>query len=414
VEFKEVEKRTKGLIREFNEIADKKKDILKKLKSPDELTFNQLQELFFLLKRKEIPLLRIILGELNIINGNGTALDVTLDRLRDTVTVFIQRAEEDSSKVGEILTMIVAHNDKFYLGHPSRDNEIKAEIQKLAKLVKRDIKLEGRLEVGETTKILRRSLRLVQRNPVYRSSAGIIAEALRGPNLIRIAACFLAIWLALGVTQETYAAEQQKKTVTAAQINANKKHQFRDRGVKKARYYILRKTKGVAALIELGFISNDREALALLNTNTQNKAAQGIVLGIDAYAKAKKLKKEQIKIAIFPGHGAGDPGAVNKTATTRTITEHKIALSVSKRVASILKGQGFDVFVITPEGNTQKERLKNRVNDANKGGANVVIALHCDASSNKSVSGTTVFCISKSGEELANFTSKFVVSSMNN
>jgi len=49
-----------------------------------------------------------------------------------------------------------------------------------------------------------------------------------------------------------------------------------DRGVKEAKFYVLRKTKMPAILIELGFISNKEDMKYLINENKQSMIAEKI------------------------------------------------------------------------------------------------------------------------------------------
>jgi len=65
-----------------------------------------------------------------------------------------------------------------------------------------------------------------------------------------------------------------------------------NRGVKTARYYVLRKTKMPAVLVELGFISNAEEEKLLKKPSFQEKVANAIVNGI-AKAAGIQIKEEE-------------------------------------------------------------------------------------------------------------------------
>ena len=68
---------------------------------------------------------------------------------------------------------------------------------------------------------------------------------------------------------------------------------LRNRGVKSARFYVLRGADMPAVLIEIGFISNPWEERKLGNTSFQDKIAQGIFNGLSSYIRVfnQKLKR---------------------------------------------------------------------------------------------------------------------------
>ena len=66
-------------------------------------------------------------------------------------------------------------------------------------------------------------------------------------------------------------------------LNKTKDFNINDRKVKKSISQVLLGTEMPAILIELGFLSNEREVKLLINNNYQNLLAQGIALGINSY-----------------------------------------------------------------------------------------------------------------------------------
>lgn len=58
---------------------------------------------------------------------------------------------------------------------------------------------------------------------------------------------------------------------------------FRDRGSKQANYLVIRKTAMPAALLEIGFLSNKKEAELMTQDSFQQKVAEAIVAGIKEY-----------------------------------------------------------------------------------------------------------------------------------
>ena len=60
-----------------------------------------------------------------------------------------------------------------------------------------------------------------------------------------------------------------------------------DRGVKSANYYVLRNTDAVAVLVELAFITNDKDEKMLADANYQNEFARAIARGITDFVSGK-------------------------------------------------------------------------------------------------------------------------------
>ncbi len=59
----------------------------------------------------------------------------------------------------------------------------------------------------------------------------------------------------------------------------------RDRGVRSARFYVVRHTTMPAILLETGFVTNPQEAANLSDPNYQERLAQGIAQGIDQFLR---------------------------------------------------------------------------------------------------------------------------------
>jgi N-acetylmuramoyl-L-alanine amidase len=58
-----------------------------------------------------------------------------------------------------------------------------------------------------------------------------------------------------------------------------------DRRVRKARFYVLRKSSMPSVLVEIGFVTGREDAPKLANTAYQNQLAEAIVRGIMQYIK---------------------------------------------------------------------------------------------------------------------------------
>ncbi len=63
---------------------------------------------------------------------------------------------------------------------------------------------------------------------------------------------------------------------------------MRDRGVKRARFYVLVRTAMPAVLVEVGFVTGQEDALRLSDPATRTQMAQAIVQGILDYLQANK------------------------------------------------------------------------------------------------------------------------------
>lgn len=118
----------------------------------------------------------------------------------------------------------------------------------------------------------------------------------------------------------------------------------------------------------------------------------------DALILSKKLKKKTI--AIDPGHGGEDPGAIGPTG----VTEKSITLNIAKELQRILEESGAKV-IMTRTKDTEVSAKHRQANDidelqarcdvANKAGADIFISVHMDSFSNRKASGTTGYYYEK-------------------
>ncbi|MCS7245527.1 MAG: N-acetylmuramoyl-L-alanine amidase [candidate division WOR-3 bacterium] len=128
------------------------------------------------------------------------------------------------------------------------------------------------------------------------------------------------------------------------------------------------------------------------------------------YGSYKKLKEgDVLKFTIYsyanfgyiiidPGHGGKDPGAIGKWG----IKEKDITLSVSKKIANILRKEyGFKV-VLTRETDTFVS-LKERAEIANTLKAKLFVSIHCNYAKEDNASGPETFFLSvaRTNEERA-------------
>lgn len=105
----------------------------------------------------------------------------------------------------------------------------------------------------------------------------------------------------------------------------------------------------------------------------------------------RKQKKEMI-IAIDPGHGGRDPGAIGKKGTR----EKDVTLAVAKKLKVLInRTPGFKA-VLTRERD-QFVVLRNRVKKARQHRADLFLSLHADSFRNSSARGASVYALSLNG-----------------
>lgn len=110
-------------------------------------------------------------------------------------------------------------------------------------------------------------------------------------------------------------------------------------------------------------------------------------------AQVQELKKsKRFIVAIDPGHGGDDPGAIGY----RRLQEADITLAVGKRLkAEIDQIPGMSAF-LTRTGDYFIP-LRKRIDRARKVQADLMISIHCNASRKRDVTGTEVYFLSLTG-----------------
>ena len=112
---------------------------------------------------------------------------------------------------------------------------------------------------------------------------------------------------------------------------------------------------------------------------------------ITSQQERRKQKKEMI-IAIDPGHGGRDPGAIGRKGTR----EKDITLALAKKLKVLVnKTPGFKA-VLTRERD-QYMALRNRVKKAREHRADLFLSLHTDSFRNPSARGASVYALSLNG-----------------
>lgn len=108
-------------------------------------------------------------------------------------------------------------------------------------------------------------------------------------------------------------------------------------------------------------------------------------------------------VAIDPGHGGSDPGAVGPTG----VKEKDVNLAIAQYAAGYLSSCGAEV-ILTRNGDADVS-LEDRVNAANQAGADVFVSVHCN-SGPPGARGTETYYHDNSvrGEQLAQYVQKEV------
>ena len=120
---------------------------------------------------------------------------------------------------------------------------------------------------------------------------------------------------------------------------------------------------------------------------TQEKIDEGILLKINL-KKNKDLANNirDIIVAIDPGHGGKDPGAVS----SNNVLEKDITLLIAKELQRTLRDtEGYQAVLIRSDDSTVS--LNDRYQNARKYGADAFISIHADGFRLASVKGASVF-----------------------
>jgi len=106
----------------------------------------------------------------------------------------------------------------------------------------------------------------------------------------------------------------------------------------------------------------------------------------------KVLPRRDIVIAIDPGHGGQDSGAIGPKGTK----EKDIVLSVAKRLAELVDKEPGMRSYMTRDNDTFIT-LRQRIRRARENGADMFISIHADAFHKRSARGSSVYVLSERG-----------------
>ncbi len=102
------------------------------------------------------------------------------------------------------------------------------------------------------------------------------------------------------------------------------------------------------------------------------------------------LRKQRVRVMIDPGHGGKDPGATGRSG----LKEKDVVLEIGRRIREKLERSGeFDVRMTRDKDVFIP--LEERTAMANKGGADLFVSLHINASRNRKAEGFSTYVLSR-------------------
>ncbi len=131
------------------------------------------------------------------------------------------------------------------------------------------------------------------------------------------------------------------------------------------------------------------------------KAGHRLVLDLRGSEKksdkttAKKAPKKELRdviIAIDAGHGGRDPGATGRNGTK----EKTITLQLAKKLEKVINGQRGMKAVLTRKDDRYL-KLRQRIENAHKHNADMMISIHADAFPDPRARGSSVYALSVNG-----------------
>jgi N-acetylmuramoyl-L-alanine amidase len=106
----------------------------------------------------------------------------------------------------------------------------------------------------------------------------------------------------------------------------------------------------------------------------------------------RNQRKQKFVIALDPGHGGRDPGAIGKRGTR----EKDVALSVAKKMKTLINRESGYRAILTRDAD-RFVTLRNRVKKAREAEADIFISLHADSFHKSNVKGASVYALSLRG-----------------
>ncbi|MGZ3238978.1 MAG: N-acetylmuramoyl-L-alanine amidase, partial [Burkholderiaceae bacterium] len=144
----------------------------------------------------------------------------------------------------------------------------------------------------------------------------------------------------------------------------------------------------IAALIAKGDWSKDKPAT--IQPSTPEASSKPSV--IDQKAEKTAQLTRMITIALDPGHGGEDPGAIGRGGSR----EKDVVLAIAKRLKSKIEEQPNMRVMLTRDADFFVP-LQMRVQKARKVQADLFVSIHADAFIESTARGSSVFALSEKG-----------------
>lgn len=133
-------------------------------------------------------------------------------------------------------------------------------------------------------------------------------------------------------------------------------------------------------------------ATAKESIKTETPAPQPTPTLATAQKNRPILPRRDIVIAIDPGHGGRDPGAIGRNGTR----EKDVVLAISRRLATLINNEpGMRAFMTRDRD--EFITLRQRIQRAKQSGADLFISIHADAFQRTSARGSSVYVLSQRG-----------------
>ncbi len=109
-------------------------------------------------------------------------------------------------------------------------------------------------------------------------------------------------------------------------------------------------------------------------------------------SKVASAKARDFVVAVDPGHGGKDPGAIGYAGTR----EKDVVLQISKRLVRLINAEPGMRAVLTRDSD-RFLTLRGRIKKARDNNADVFVSVHADAIDDRRVRGSSVYVLSKNG-----------------
>lgn len=125
------------------------------------------------------------------------------------------------------------------------------------------------------------------------------------------------------------------------------------------------------------------------------RLAAAAIVATALFAPANSALTGEVVVAIDPGHGGIDPGAI-----AEGVSEKQVVLEFARRLARHIDDiPGIRAFLIRDDDSFLT--LSQRVRFARMGGANLIVSLHADTTHEGRAAGAHVYTLSREGTDEA-------------